>query len=137
MEKTKVTRVLIPKIAKGMQMRKIHLAPTATMTKPNPSLITSPAMTIGMACKGKLVSLFNACLCHKVVSALLITVNSESKVSKAYFHMQWAKMKQEWEAQHFFVGKCSTLIGRHLKCCFRAMLLELCVRTLEPCFQIY
>lgn len=113
MGKTKVTQVSIPKIAKGMQMRKIHLDPTATMTKPNPSLITSPVMTIGMTCKGKLVSLLNACLCHKVVTVLLITISSELKVSKVYFHMQWAKIKQECEAQDFFVGKCNTLIGRH------------------------
>lgn len=108
-----MTQVLIPKIAKGMRMRKIHSDPTATMTKPNPSLITSPVMTIGMACKGKLVSLLNPCLYHKVVSALLITINSELKMRKAYSHMQWAKIKQEYEAQNFFVGKCNTLIGGH------------------------
>lgn len=67
MGKTRVTQVSTPKIAKGMQMRKIHLDPTATMTKPNPSLITSLVMTIGMACKRKLVSLLHACLCHKAV----------------------------------------------------------------------
>lgn len=86
-----MTQVLIPKIAKGMQMKKIHLDPTATMTKPSPSLITSPVMTIGMACKGKLVSLFNECLCNKVVLALLITVSSESKVSKGYICMPKTK----------------------------------------------
>jgi len=75
MEKTKVTQVLIPKTVKGMRMRKIHLDPTVTTTKPNPSLITSPVMTIGTASKGKLDSLLSACLCHGVVSALLIAIN--------------------------------------------------------------
>lgn len=90
-----MTQVLIPKIAKGMLMRKIHLDPIATMTKPNPSLITFPVMTIGMACKEKLVSLLNSCLYHKVLSVLLIAISSESKVIRAYFHMQLAEIKQE------------------------------------------
>lgn len=85
--------VLIPKIVKGMLMRKIHLDPIATMTKPNPFLITFPVMTIGMACKEKLVSLLYACLYHKVLSVVLITINSESKVIRTYFHMQLAKIK--------------------------------------------
>lgn len=115
MEKTKVTQVLIPKTAKGMLMRKIHLDPIAIMTKPNPSLITFHVMTIGMACKEKLVSLLNACLYHKVLSVLLITINSESKVARAYFHMQQAKVKQGYEVQNFFVGKCNMFIGRYFK----------------------
>lgn len=67
-----MTQVLIPKTAKGMLMRKIHLDPIATMTKPNPSLITFPVMTIGMTCKERLVSLLNACLYLKdsTVSAI-------------------------------------------------------------------
>lgn len=89
MEKTKVTRVLILRIVKGMRMRKIHLDPTATMTKPNPSLTTSPVMTIGMACREKPVSLRSACSCHKVVSAVLVTVNSELKMSKQLIEISY------------------------------------------------
>lgn len=41
------------------------------MTKPNPSLITSPVMTIGTVYEGKLVSVLNVS-----VSAPLITIKS-------------------------------------------------------------